>query len=174
MLGFTEVTWDNCSGEEPQPAAVRKTWDELTDDERTAVEYLGFIKLSWDTRAPSSSTKTWAALTDDERTAATDFGYTETNWDNLSGEELQPPAANKYWSEMGVEEIVSLSVLGYTQTNWDNWPCEPPCEPAAFTKQWRQLTSCGEYSSHSPHDNTIAKISSIIGKRFQKELCTLP
>ena len=142
---------------------MRKTWDELTEEERTAAEYLGFIKLSWDTRPPSSSTKTWAALTDDERTAATDFGYTETNWDNLSGEELQPPAANKYWSDMGVEEIVSLTALGYTQTNWDNCPREPE----AFTKQWRQLTPCSKYSSHIPHDNTIAKISNIIGKRFQ-------
>lgn len=40
-LGFTKVSWDNWSGEEPQPASLEKRWDELTDEEREGAKKTG-------------------------------------------------------------------------------------------------------------------------------------
>ena len=141
MLGFTEVTWDNWSGSEPQPASVKKSWAELTDDERAAATYLGFSENSWDTRAPLAATKVWASLATMEKIAATKLGFTETTWDNESGEEVQPPSSKKSWWEMNEQELAALIVLGYRQMNWDNWPSE---QPASFSKLWNKLTSCGK------------------------------
>ena len=61
VLGYTQVSWDNESGEEPQPASYDKFWTELTDEERAAAVSLGYTQAIWD--QPAAGNKYWAELT---------------------------------------------------------------------------------------------------------------
>ena len=36
MLGYTQVSWDNLSGQEQQPWSSIKSWASLTDNEKAA------------------------------------------------------------------------------------------------------------------------------------------
>ena len=69
MLGYTQVSWDNASGNERKPLAARKKWASLTDNEKLAVGLLGFTEMSWSTglgytiRSSSSIDKRWSELT---------------------------------------------------------------------------------------------------------------
>ena len=47
-LGYTQVSWDNASGEEKQPASTEKAWAELTAKEKAAASVLGYTAKSWD------------------------------------------------------------------------------------------------------------------------------
>ena len=143
-LGFTELSWDNWSNEEEQPSSLYKIWDELTDEEEKAAEYLGYTQFIWDTQQPPAAQKFWSDLTEPEIIAATALGYTELNWDNMSGEEEQPPSNSKTWDLMTDEELTSLEVLGYTETNFGNWPMPLP---DSMSTPWHELTTCGEILS---------------------------
>ena len=68
VLGFTRVSWDNESGNEPQPITFRKSWALMKHRERQAAKLLGYTKLSWDNDSgeeeqPPSSRKYWKSLT---------------------------------------------------------------------------------------------------------------
>ena len=61
LLGYTQVSWDNKSGNEAQPASASKKWTDLTSQERFAATVLGYTQQTWIT---ISQTKTlWSALT---------------------------------------------------------------------------------------------------------------
>ena len=145
VLGFTEVTWDNWSGSEPQPATLDIPWENLTDDEKAAATYLGFGQRSWDTREPRAAKLAWANLKIMQQLAAKKLGYTETSWDNVSGDEVQPDMAKMTWVELNDQQRGALIALGYRQINWDNWP-DP--QPESFSKEYAELSSCGEDYSH--------------------------
>ena len=68
MLGFTQVTWDDYTGEERQPASLKKFWHMLTAGEKAGALTLGYTREIWDDRSseemrPASHTKHWAELT---------------------------------------------------------------------------------------------------------------
>ena len=68
MLGYTQFSWENFSGEEPQPASADKAWAALTDDEKAAARVLGYTGTIWDNESgaetqPASANKYWAELT---------------------------------------------------------------------------------------------------------------
>ena len=139
-LGYTQATWDNMSGEEPQPAAASKSWSEFTDEEKAAGMTLGYSEQSWDgVSQPASAEKYWAELTEEEEAAAERLGYTAQIWDNDSGSETQPASAFKEWSELTNEEVEAATDLGYTDQSWDNGVFP---SPAAAGKYWGELTSC--------------------------------
>ena len=155
VLGFTQSTWDNLSGKEPQPFSLDKVWDELTNEERAGAEALGYIGLVWDTQPPRAARVSWSELSVTEQTAVKVLGYTELSWDNLSGIEVQPESGVKSWSEMTVQELTALEILGYTDTNWDNWPLPLP---ESAMKVWKDLsTDCGEIPplTHPPLRRTV-------------------
>ena len=66
-MGYTQVSWDNESGNEQQPSSAHKYWNELTDTERAAAVVLGYSGSTWDKRGkkyqPASASKYWAELT---------------------------------------------------------------------------------------------------------------
>ena len=65
-LGYTQASWDNESGNEPQPAANDKGWSEFSDKERAAATVLGYTEFTWDNSPPampSSEEKSFADLT---------------------------------------------------------------------------------------------------------------
>ena len=68
VLGFTQVSWDDLSGQEPQPWSMRKFWAQLTANEKAAAVLLGYTQVSWDNDSglepqPASAVKSWAELT---------------------------------------------------------------------------------------------------------------
>lgn len=64
LLGYTQVSWDNLSGEEKQPDSMDMDWEELSERERTALDVLGYTRKKWeDEEEPASMTKGWANLT---------------------------------------------------------------------------------------------------------------
>ena len=67
-LGYTQVSWDNKSGKEKQPASEDKSWAALTQHERAAAMVLGYTRTMWDNKSESeadsaSAAKHWAELT---------------------------------------------------------------------------------------------------------------
>jgi hypothetical protein len=45
VLGWDEASWE---GEAKKPPSEDKYWRQLTDEERSAAEKLGYTKESWD------------------------------------------------------------------------------------------------------------------------------
>ena len=142
QLGFTQVSWDDESGKEPQPASSSKQWADLTAVEKKAAVALGYSQLSWDYPWPAAADKAFAELTAAQQTAAGELGYDATSWDNESGNEQQPAAGSKGWAELSDNERAAATVLGYTELTWDT---DPPASPASASKDFANLqTSCGE------------------------------
>ena len=68
MLGYTQVSWDDASGEETQPASGDKHWANLTETEKVAAMFLGYTGTIWDNDSgsepqPASAIKHWDELT---------------------------------------------------------------------------------------------------------------
>ena len=65
VLGYTQLSWDNISGEEKQPLSMDKYWDELTELEQVAAFELGYTPKMWDKgkKLPPAMEKHWAELT---------------------------------------------------------------------------------------------------------------
>ena len=68
MLGYIQVSWDDASGAEIQPASNAKFWDDLTEAEKAAAVFLGYTGTIWDNDSgsepqPASAIKHWDELT---------------------------------------------------------------------------------------------------------------
>ena len=68
VLGYTEVSWDNLSGKEPQPTSFETYWAALTEQEKEAAVVLGYNSNIWDNESgsepqPASANKHWSKLT---------------------------------------------------------------------------------------------------------------
>ena len=55
VLGYTEISLDNVSGEEQQPWSSIKYWASLTDTEKEAATILGYTETTWGSRSDSGS-----------------------------------------------------------------------------------------------------------------------
>ena len=67
VLGYTQVSWENLSGNEPQPSSHKKSWSELRHSERVAAVLLGYTGKVWDNESgsepqPASADKQWSEL----------------------------------------------------------------------------------------------------------------
>ena len=67
VLGYSQTSWDNMSGDETQPTSADKYWAELTPDEQAAAGVLGYEAKSWDNDSgsdsqPTSAYEYWAEL----------------------------------------------------------------------------------------------------------------
>ena len=68
VLGYTQASRDNDSGQEPQPFSSYKFWSSLSDNEKVAAVLLGYTDKSWDNESglepqPALLDKQWAELT---------------------------------------------------------------------------------------------------------------
>ena len=68
VLGYSQVSWDNESGEEQQPVTQFLSWAALTDDEKAAGTLLGYNATRWDNVSrseaePAVVDKSWSELT---------------------------------------------------------------------------------------------------------------
>ena len=61
-LGYTQVSWDNASGNEAQPASASKKWADLTAQEKSAATVLGYTASTWSTISATKKTP-WSDLT---------------------------------------------------------------------------------------------------------------
>ena len=76
VLGYTQVSWDNASGKEAQPASASKKWANLTTAEKSAATVLGYTEQTW---SPVSVTKKtpWSDLS---VTTGEDVCSLHTSW----------------------------------------------------------------------------------------------
>ena len=66
VLGYTQVSWDDESGEEQQPLTSFLSWATLTDEEKAAGTLLGYNATNWDNLSepqPAVGDKSWSELT---------------------------------------------------------------------------------------------------------------
>ena len=66
MLGFTQVSWDNLSGQLPIDFFL--FWAEMTENQKAAAGLLGYTQMTWDNDSgseprPASAFKSWSELT---------------------------------------------------------------------------------------------------------------
>ena len=67
VLGYTQVSWDNLSGQEPQPWSWDKFWNELSVNEKAAIVLLGYDEKTWDNDSGMETQpdkKSWAELSE--------------------------------------------------------------------------------------------------------------
>ena len=68
VLGYTQASWDNLSGQEPQPPSATKAWAALTAKEKASARVLGYTQAIWNNESgvetrPTSANKQWDWLT---------------------------------------------------------------------------------------------------------------
>ena len=68
VLGYTQVSWDDESGEEQQPLTNFLSWAALTDEEKAAGTLLGYTATNWNNVSgsepqPAVAGKSWSELT---------------------------------------------------------------------------------------------------------------
>ena len=139
ILGFDYESWS--SSQVQQPASTEKTWVEMTDEEKVALQILGYSASSWDNREPHSSYQMWGDLTDDEKTAAEVLGYRATKWNNRAGQANPPDHVDSAWADLTLHKQTALEVLGFTKTLWDDGTSS---RPPSYFKPWGDLDVCGE------------------------------
>jgi len=61
LLGYNQVSWDNESGKQTQPASASKQWSQLTATERSAATALGYPEQKWS--KISQSKAKWSSFT---------------------------------------------------------------------------------------------------------------
>ena len=66
VLGFTQVSWDNLSGQLPTDFFL--FWAEMTENQKAAAGLLGYTQTTWDNDSgseprPASAFKSWSELT---------------------------------------------------------------------------------------------------------------
>ena len=57
-----QVSWDNPSGKEAQPASASKKWTDLTTAEKSSATALGYTEQTWRTVSVTKKTP-WSDLT---------------------------------------------------------------------------------------------------------------
>ena len=71
LLGYTQVSWDDASGKEAQPASASKKWPDLITAEKSSATVLGYTEQTWRTVSVTKKTP-WSDLT---LTAGADVCY---------------------------------------------------------------------------------------------------
>mmetsp|Transcript_36906 Transcript_36906/g.41219 ORF Transcript_36906/g.41219 Transcript_36906/m.41219 type:complete len:1044 (+) Transcript_36906:450-3581(+) len=123
-LGYNKETW----GVDGEPPANDKKWDELTSDEQTAAEFLGYDSRKWavvHSRDFSVLKDDWASLSKEAKSAAKVLGYTATIWKQNGS----VPAEDKDWNELKKKERAAARILGYTEENWSEADDESDSTP---------------------------------------------
>ena len=62
LLGYTQVSWDNASGKEAQPASASTKWTDLSFAEKSSATALGYTASTWSTSSATKNTP-WSDLT---------------------------------------------------------------------------------------------------------------
>ena len=97
--------------------ADKRTWDELSSEERKAARVLGFNGYSWhDTFSGYRHiTSTIDELTEEQQTARETLGWTEEDWGipNLVDEE------NRKWEDLTIEEKQAANEMGFGLRSWN-------------------------------------------------------
>lgn len=107
-IGFEEKTWD----EAEWIAIDDKHWADLTDEEKTACETLGWDAISWDDKYENQA---WEDMPEHVQKAAETLGWDQEKWDD----DWDVETWDKSWADFTEEEKRCLHVLGYYVQSWD-------------------------------------------------------
>lgn len=107
-LGFDQEKWDA----KGYVDADYKHWWDLREDERHAVEVLGWEEDAWEHKYEN---KSWADLPALQKKAAVSAGFDEYKWD----QDQWPDNLNKNWDDLSLADKQAMSVLGWHKAKWD-------------------------------------------------------
>ena len=107
-IGFEEKSWNDAEWLHIDD----KHWWDLTPEEKTACETLGWDSVSWETKYEDQA---WKDMPKHVQKAAEKLGWTEQTWD----EDWDTPTWHKGWSDFTDEEKRCMHVLGYYVHTWD-------------------------------------------------------
>ncbi len=168
VLGWNAESWAHG----PPPASSNKSWQELTDLERSAAKSLGYDEAKWDNETDELQ-YAWDNLTPTQQNAWAVLGWNRENW-----EHGPPPAsAGKKWQDLSAAERAAAESLGYDEAKWDRqtaplpesgWDALTPTEqnswsvlgwtrenwdygpaPPSSSKSWSQLSTAERNAAKS-------------------------
>jgi len=106
-LGYTQESWDNSEAVD----STWKSWWDLSDDEKSNLETLGWEETAWEYQYQWTE---WKDLPKLQLKAAKVAGYTEDTWqDWVEG-------LDKWWDDLDKKEKEAMSVMGWTKQKWDD------------------------------------------------------
>lgn len=134
-LGYTQFSWGG-SGDNP---IEEKKWDELSSEEQSAANVLGYNEGIWahimsaendedsdddsydgddsdseNDRIESFSELRWESLPSDAKRAAEILHFTQSSWD----EDVPNPLMEEEWEELTDEQKRAAILLGYDENTW--------------------------------------------------------
>ena len=122
QFGWTQSSWD----QKDYPDDYLKGWDDLSEEQLEAADYLCWFREIWD-QAPLTSWSgaawptqrywLWENLGEEEQNDLQSVGYTAANW-NLPGD---PSAEIEYtaWEELTPSQVDTLTWYGFYETQWN-------------------------------------------------------
>ena len=108
VIRFDEASWNEASWLEIDD----KHWHDLTEEEKKAVETLGWDEMAWDHKYEHTS---FDDMPKHAQKAATKLGWDAEKWDG----DWDMSVWEKGWGDMTDEEKRCLHVLGYMKSTWD-------------------------------------------------------
>merc|ERR1711998_721003 len=101
-----------------------KKWFELTEDNKSDTENLGWTSSLWDKGELSSFILnfSWDEVTDiDYKFSITNLGFTKDDWDDLRGMNKYKDSLfkSKLWDDLSEEERLSAENLGWNDESWN-------------------------------------------------------
>ena len=115
--------------------AFDKPWSELAENERAAVQRLGFDATTWDTVVGAEPSTAWLLLPSEQREAAITIGYSQERWDA----DVPPePFVLKPWVALSKAEQCAAIALGHHRRSWgehvpDMYQWEWPDHPGPYS-----------------------------------------
>ena len=107
-LGYDETKWDNSE----HVHVEHKHWRDLSEDERQAVETLGWVEEAWEHQYQHVK---WSELPELQKKAAESAGLTEDNYSHHWPDNLE----HKKRDELAEDDKKAMAVLGWCKSAWD-------------------------------------------------------
>ena len=107
-LGYTQESWDNSEAVD----VSWKSWCDLSDDEKTSLETLGWEETAWEYQYQETE---WKDLPELQKKAAMIAGYDEYIWDEVGYLEK----LDEYWEDLSEKQQEAMCVMGWHESKWD-------------------------------------------------------
>mmetsp|Transcript_13351 Transcript_13351/g.28886 ORF Transcript_13351/g.28886 Transcript_13351/m.28886 type:complete len:818 (+) Transcript_13351:140-2593(+) len=111
-LSYNRNTWNELGTAEVE----QRSWEELTEHQKSDAMSLGFYKKTWDCFHNHYRSYEWYELDRDSRDALQVLGWSENSWE--TGEE-EPPSYDNKWERLSESEQTVAAILCFFEDNWD-------------------------------------------------------
>lgn len=110
-LHYNKTTWNTLGTADIE----QKSWELLTDRQKSDAIDLGFYKRTWDCFQHHYRSYAWENLDTDSRDALQVLGWSEASW----AANDEPPSYGNEWSRLSEAEQSIAAELCFFEDNWD-------------------------------------------------------